>query len=405
MSDLKAIRKYIQQAKRLEKVEPHVGYCCRLFAMQKAMQVKGKKPPEVLQVLNDLMGWLEKNTSLKLDKDEGRARVEAFALQVFSHADNTDREGKATRNTALAFHASFVLLDVLTQFGELDSDLEEKQRYAKWKAADIAKAVKEGRVPTPGGYGEEEIVAADAGGTGGTMGAMGGGGDMGNGMSVGGSFVEVPPPNGDLAGAGMTSVPQGYAEATPQTFVPTFQPQQQVSAGLPTPMFSPPSATFSPPGPTEQTDAQGTFIPPVAQATQAQGVFMPPTGQATQGGGVFMPPGSQAAQGGVFMPPGGQTQGGVFMPPVYTPSASVPAASQPGIFNPMTAQAAQTPMQRGAGGAMVISITPQQMDKARAVAEAERQLKHAASALRFDDLPDTVTKLKAALALLLPHSS
>jgi vacuolar protein sorting-associated protein VTA1 len=29
-------------------------------------------------------------------------------------------------------------------------ELEQKQQYARWKAADIAKALKEGRTPVPG---------------------------------------------------------------------------------------------------------------------------------------------------------------------------------------------------------------------------------------------------------------
>ena len=34
-------------------------------------------------------------------------------------------------------------------------NVPEKIRYAKWKAADIAKAFREGRKPTPGGAGEQ----------------------------------------------------------------------------------------------------------------------------------------------------------------------------------------------------------------------------------------------------------
>lgn len=37
------------------------------------------------------------------------------------------------------------------QFGELPSDISEKIKYAKWKAADISKALKQGLKPKPGG--------------------------------------------------------------------------------------------------------------------------------------------------------------------------------------------------------------------------------------------------------------
>lgn len=41
-------------------------------------------------------------------------------------------------------------LQILNQFGPLPPDLAEVQRYAAWKAADIGKALREGRQPTPG---------------------------------------------------------------------------------------------------------------------------------------------------------------------------------------------------------------------------------------------------------------
>lgn len=39
---------------------------------------------------------------------------------------------------------------ILNQFGPLPPDLADVQRYAAWKAADIGKALREGRQPTPG---------------------------------------------------------------------------------------------------------------------------------------------------------------------------------------------------------------------------------------------------------------
>ena len=43
------------------------------------------------------------------------------------------------------------LLQILNQFpGGLQPDLVDMQRYAAWKAADIRKAIREGRQPTAG---------------------------------------------------------------------------------------------------------------------------------------------------------------------------------------------------------------------------------------------------------------
>ena len=42
-------------------------------------------------------------------------------------------------------------MQILNQFpGGLQPDLIEMQRYAAWKAADIRKAIREGRTPTAG---------------------------------------------------------------------------------------------------------------------------------------------------------------------------------------------------------------------------------------------------------------
>ena len=41
-------------------------------------------------------------------------------------------------------------MQIMRQFGELSPDLIDMQRYAAWKAADIRKALREGRQPTAG---------------------------------------------------------------------------------------------------------------------------------------------------------------------------------------------------------------------------------------------------------------
>jgi vacuolar protein sorting-associated protein VTA1 len=47
-------------------------------------------------------------------------------------------------------NVDFFLVQILRQWGELSPDLADMQRYAAWKAADIRKALREGRTPTPG---------------------------------------------------------------------------------------------------------------------------------------------------------------------------------------------------------------------------------------------------------------
>ena len=115
------------------------------------------------------------------------AYVENFALKVFRMADDEDRAGNASRyflvlhvsqlshpflvdrSTAKKFLAAANFFEVLRVFPKTDVSesvgpfpnhhpsstltalqTESKLKYAKWKAADIAKAFREGRHPTPG---------------------------------------------------------------------------------------------------------------------------------------------------------------------------------------------------------------------------------------------------------------
>lgn len=75
-----------------------------------------------------------------------------MAEKVFSKGDNQYRAGKADMNTVKSLRAAATLFEVCTQFcpdGELPFDLQEKYTYAKVKAMEIFKCLKEGRTPVP----------------------------------------------------------------------------------------------------------------------------------------------------------------------------------------------------------------------------------------------------------------
>ena len=52
------------------------------------------------------------------------------------------------RKTAKTFLAASVFLELLKVFGELDGETAQKVKYAKFRATDIIKAIKEGRSPS-----------------------------------------------------------------------------------------------------------------------------------------------------------------------------------------------------------------------------------------------------------------
>ena len=87
---------------------------------------------------------------------DGEMKMVAFAHEIFSKADDEDRAGNASKNTARTFFAAVQFFDVLRQFGELTPDVVEKEKYAKVKAAYISKCLKEGVTPIPGN-GETEV--------------------------------------------------------------------------------------------------------------------------------------------------------------------------------------------------------------------------------------------------------
>ncbi|KAJ7963718.1 Protein-like OF MAMMALIAN LYST-INTERACTING PROTEIN 5 [Quillaja saponaria] len=147
----KLLLPYLQRADELQKHEPLVAYYCRLYAMERGLKIpQSERTKTTSSLLVSLIKQLEKDKkSLKLVPEDS-LYLEGFALNVFSKADKQDRAGRADLNTAKTFYAASIFFEILNQFGVLHPDLEQKQKYAVWKAADIRKALKEGRRPQPG---------------------------------------------------------------------------------------------------------------------------------------------------------------------------------------------------------------------------------------------------------------
>ncbi|KAH9620320.1 hypothetical protein KSS87_021717 [Heliosperma pusillum] len=155
----KLLLPYLQRADELFKHEPLVAYYCRLYAMERGLRIpQNERTDTTNKILVSLIKQLEKDKkSLNLSPDD-HLHLEGFALNVFAKADKQDRAGRADLNTAKTFYAASIFFEILNQFGELAPDLEQKQKYAVWKAADIRKAIKEGRKPVPGPPGGEQDV-------------------------------------------------------------------------------------------------------------------------------------------------------------------------------------------------------------------------------------------------------
>ncbi|KAJ6621192.1 Vta1 like-domain-containing protein, partial [Mycena sp. CBHHK59/15] len=159
---LKSISPYLQRADELRTKEPIIAYWCTYYAAQVGIALKAKDTAS-RNFLFDLLGTLEMvkkeiGPTDAIDVEAvSAAFVENFALRVFSMTDNEDRTGAGNRATAKKFLAAANFLEVLKTFPktEVSESNEEKIRYSKWKAADIAKAYREGRKPTPGPAGSD----------------------------------------------------------------------------------------------------------------------------------------------------------------------------------------------------------------------------------------------------------
>ena len=145
----RALLPFLQRAEEVSKAAPKVAYYCRLYAVEEGLKLQNRDKA-IEELLFSVMDKLEQfKAKNALNPEEDKLQLEGFALKIFSRADRVDRAGKADMSTCKAFYAASVFMEVCTQFGELDEDLEGKQKYAAWRAADIRKALREGRTPAP----------------------------------------------------------------------------------------------------------------------------------------------------------------------------------------------------------------------------------------------------------------
>ncbi|RUP45321.1 Vta1 like-domain-containing protein [Jimgerdemannia flammicorona] len=171
--DLKYISHYLQRANELRTREPVVSYYCKQLLCCKTCHKQGLEEQGQQRIFGQQKKDCGDNDAITNDV-VGYAHIENFALKVFLNADNEDRSGKASsfnwslfikflykkihflhftyacRKTAKTFMAAATFLELLKTFGDIDVEIEEKIKYAKWKATDIMKAFRDGRVPTPG---------------------------------------------------------------------------------------------------------------------------------------------------------------------------------------------------------------------------------------------------------------
>ncbi|ORY24765.1 Vta1 like-domain-containing protein [Naematelia encephala] len=154
--ELKTCEQILKRAKELKKAEPVVAYWCCFSAAQKALSVSSRSKEgtiwlmSLLDALEQMKALLGSNEAVT-NEAAGAAYIENFALKVFMSADNDDRNGVTGKGTIRKFVVAGQFIEVLRCFENgMTEEMEQKLQYARWKAADGAKALREGRTPQSG---------------------------------------------------------------------------------------------------------------------------------------------------------------------------------------------------------------------------------------------------------------
>ncbi|KAK0400663.1 hypothetical protein QR680_015378 [Steinernema hermaphroditum] len=152
---LRPIAHYVKIANENANRDPVIYYWCLYYSVQTAMGLD-KSSPQAMQYLTSLLNILEQvkkqlvgNEAITQDV-VAQSHIENHALKLFAYADKNDREGVFNKNIVKAFYTAGHLMDVLTLFGELDEQLAQTRKYAKWKATYIHNCLKNGETPVSG---------------------------------------------------------------------------------------------------------------------------------------------------------------------------------------------------------------------------------------------------------------
>ncbi|EJU01198.1 DUF605-domain-containing protein [Dacryopinax primogenitus] len=154
-TSLKPIAPFVQRAAEVKTADPVVAYWCLYNAARLGLPLAKSHDAEAKHYIDLIVKYLESSKSALAgekaisDTDVACERIGQFAEHIFGSADNEDRTGAATKLTAKKFLAAANFMQLLAIF-DRERDVAEKIKYAKWKASDIAKALREGRVPLAG---------------------------------------------------------------------------------------------------------------------------------------------------------------------------------------------------------------------------------------------------------------
>ncbi|KAL3958211.1 hypothetical protein ACCO45_006373 [Purpureocillium lilacinum] len=169
------ISRFINRANQLRAIKPAIAYWWfRAGEYHAVNQIVGKglhqADDDSFNFTRTLLERLETTKAERadddaiVDNDAGQAYVEQFAQETFARAERTLRADRVTRQTADTFDAAATFFDLTREWvPALDAETLAKIKFAKWNAARILKAIREGRDPNESNPKQPEAAAATAG--------------------------------------------------------------------------------------------------------------------------------------------------------------------------------------------------------------------------------------------------
>ncbi|KAF9357597.1 hypothetical protein BGX26_003441 [Mortierella sp. AD094] len=433
---LKSIAPYLQRAAQLQEREPIVSYYCTVttnyyaakIAIPKAGQDNNRAfVMELLDTLEKQRKQIGDNEAISNDL-VGYAYIENFALKIFSKADDEDHAGQGSQKTAKNFVAAANFLELLKVFGEVDSEVEKKIKYSKWRAAEIVKAIRDGRQPAPPPGADKPKEASPDMNT-----SIEGFESLDVGSSSANNFF-----GNNSTAYSPTNIPPVVPAATQPGFGAGGAPGFPTISNFPSPPLGS-SSQGNIHGDPSNTNINGNFggnnnwsQPPVSpnlnmnqNQSQNQGQnFYNPTGslqpqQPQQPPSSYIPPAASPS----VMPSSG------YMPTASNPTSPPPSNSQfgygnnnlnnnnfyqqPTVPSPAPAPAQSPYTQAGFGTPSAPYQQPQQVPSPQVPyaavpvvldpavnAQVQKHCKWTVSALTYDDIPTAIDNLEKALALL-----
>ncbi|SPQ18443.1 9aa4dbfc-c348-4341-8ade-b453861e1da3 [Thermothielavioides terrestris] len=396
------IWKCATKAAQLRTVKPIMAYWCDYWAVNQILAKQlHTSDQDILAYTTASVEKLEQTKSDYANEDAvtddaaGQAYVEQFAQETLDRAERAVRANRVTQQTATTFDAAATFFHVANIWGPVDRETQQKIKYAKWNAARIIKAIKEGKDPNESNPKHEQPAPVELDPHDPAVQSLGGAPSTT--ISRRATVEDVP--DVDLArDAAGVSLPQNPVSAGPS---PVSDGGLQLP-GVPTDLGQPaepghfPSEPTLPPPPQQlnQFQAPPDFPPPPTGWTPSQPSPTTSSPPASWSHTAANPP---PGPGFHHQPPAPPTAPSTFStnaPPtaaVASPPVN-PPTDTPGINMAPTATTAGPTASPPLSGTFTTNEA--------AMVEAQKHAKWAISALNFEDVPTAVRELRRALDLL-----